>query len=148
MKSSRETLQNLPYFWNKKNNFFHFSFERLWIWGLGPGRGLCLGIQCNKSLAARNKKNCLGFLIPKNMTNFEAFLSSGAFCRAQTLKLLRVYTIVYLSRLLLEHGKICKVKVELGFDFFPLDPSSGSVRMEKIILALSDRSIIIILCSE
>ena len=36
----------------------------------------------------------------------------GAFCRVQTLQLLGVYTIVYLSHLLLEHGKICKVKVE------------------------------------
>ena len=72
MKLSSETLQNLPYFWNKKtqNVFFIFHFEQLWICNSG-----CSGLYRHiwtRASAVKNpkllemKKNIyLSFLIPK-----------------------------------------------------------------------------------
>ena len=72
MKLSSKTLQNLPYFWNKKTQIvffvFHFSFPAMLLFYLMNALfyvDIDQGIRCNKSKVARNEKNYLGFLIPK-----------------------------------------------------------------------------------
>ena len=81
MKSSRETIQYLPYFW-KKNNTNSFVIV---------DADIDQGIHRKKFKVARSekrKKNYLGFLIQKIWQILTCF--SGTFRRAQTLKLLGV----------------------------------------------------------
>ena len=63
MKLSSETLQNFPYFWNKKTQIVVFSSTQ----------SSASIVTIPKLLRMKNEKNLFGFSYSKNMANFKAF---------------------------------------------------------------------------
>ena len=72
MKLSSETLQNLPYLWNKKTQIVYYVFHILATLDFFKVNALVY-VDRNPNPNLLEMKNPFGFSYSKNMANFEVF---------------------------------------------------------------------------